>query len=752
MSRSNSAFTRGRRSFRSASIVVAVITAICAPSLAFASPYPSFVFTGSGYGHGIGLSQYGAKGFAENGKTGSWIVGHYFPGTTLRKPVAKTIKVNLDPAANYATVSTSYNGGYTAKSWKLRAGRTGAGISLNGGATLPDSRAPYSFSASSTSVIVKDADGDAVPGSPFSGTVTVTMKGSGSPALLQVVGRSGPFKTSSVTPSTDVRYRGSFLISANGSKLKLLNQVKMEEYLYGVVPRESPASWHIEALKAQSIVARSYAYVSRSELYCDTRSQMYNGHSRGDRGAPVAHESDRSNDAVKATAGLCVDYKGDIVATYFSSSSGGYTANKVDVWGGSEIAYLKGVPDAYGEGPYDPWSQPVTLDGLQLAEKIRGHIVGEPLGAGSSVWVKSVSVEHVWPSGFARRVTVNWSDGSSTTGISGTTWRQALSLRSNKFFSNAKGDRIGDADRHARSVAASRLAFPTASSAKCVIIVNADGDSFADAACGAALSGVARGPVLFVHKGSVPAEVTTEIARLHPSKAYIIGSTAVVSSAVETKLKALVASTERLAGKDRYATSAAVARKAKQLGATPSRAVVVSGTSWREAAVAAAIAGGAKRPLLLTTSTKLSSSAASVLKEFKTTKSYVVGGDASVSKGTVASVLKITRETKPAKRLGLTGTAYDLAVAAASYERSSLGFSAETVFAPSFHSIPDVLIASALSSAMKNPFVFASTYTPPSATRTYLATNRALVKGVTVVGRPTTVGLATGMRLMSDAY
>ena len=52
-----------------------------APSLVAAAAYPNFVFSGAGYGHGIGLSQYGAKGYAERGKSGAWIVRHYFPGT-----------------------------------------------------------------------------------------------------------------------------------------------------------------------------------------------------------------------------------------------------------------------------------------------------------------------------------------------------------------------------------------------------------------------------------------------------------------------------------------------------------------------------------------------------------------------------------------------------------------------------------------------------------------------------------------------
>jgi len=754
--------TRSRCAFAATGAQWAVLALlafmVCAnawvPSQAFSSPYPTFSFSGAGYGHGIGLSQYGSKGYAERGKTGAWIVEHYFPGTSVEVTSTKTIKVNLDPAANYTTSSTSYNGGYTATRWKIRAGWAGGSISLNGAAALGDSEGPYSFEASGTAVKVTDSLGRPVAGSPFSGTVTVKMTGSASLALLQVVGRSGPFKTSSVTPSTDVRYRGELLLSARGSKLKLLNRLPMQAYLYGVVPRESPASWHVEALKAQSIVARSYAHAGRTEAYCDTRSQMYNGHSRGARGADaVMHESVRSNSAVDGTKDQCVVHHGDVIAAYFSSSSGGYTANKVDVWGGSEIEYLKGVPDPYGEGPYDPWETPVTLDGMELAEQIAPHIAGEPALAGSSVYVKGVTIEHAWPTGFAQKVTVSWSDSAgSVSVIDADTWRVALGLRSTKFFVNAVGDRLEEADRYARSAAASKIAFPSASAAKCVIVASGLDSLYADAACASALSGVARGPVLLVSHGSISAAVSAEMTRLKPAKIYVIGGTSAVSASVLSALKKAAPSVERIAGKDRYETSALVARKARALGATPARVVVASGTSWRDAAVAAAIAGGAKRPLLLTTTARLSTPASSALKSFKTTKSYLVGDSKAISSAAVASIVKITGEKQPTKRLGTTGDKYELAVAAAAYETSSLGFARATVFAPAASSIADVFIASALSSATKHPFVLGGIYTPPSATVSYLEAGHLSINNVTVVGRATTVGLAVGFKLMSAAY
>ncbi len=747
-----STFPRRQRALLSRITASALLAAaFVVPTVSAAGAYPTFRFSGAGYGHGIGLSQYGARGYAATGRSGAWIVSHYFPGTALAKPASKTVRVNLDPAAEYTSSSDAHNAGFTATSWRIRAGWSGMGIALNAGATLPDSRSPYSFKVSSGKVAVSDKDGKAVAGSPFSGTVVVTMAGTKSPALLQVVGRSGPFKVSSAASSTDIRYRGELLVSTDGSRLKLLNRLPMESYLYGVVPRESPATWHKEALKAQSIVARSYAYAGNSELYCNTRSQMYNGHSRGARTDPVAHEYSQTNDAVKSTAGTCVTYGGEVVSTYFSASSGGYTANKVDVWGGSEIAYLKGVPDPYGKGSFDPWASQPTLDGMELAARIAPRITGEPSGAGGSVYVSSLDIDHAWPTGFARSVRVKWSDGT-TDEVGASTWKSALGLPSTKFYSNAYGNRVGNSTASARSVAASKIAFSAASESDCVIVVNADDGRFTNAVLGAAFSGVARGPVLLVHEKSVPSAVASEIKRLRPRKAYIIGSTASVSTTVARKVAALGPSVVRLSGKDRYETSAVVARKARALGASSTRAVIVSDESYRTGAVAAAIAGGSKRPLLMTAKGSLSSPVARALDDLRITATYVVGPESTISTSTIASVVARTGESAPVRWFGRSGDTYELAVEGAEYALDSLGFAPTTVFAPSRYSMPDAVISAGLSSATKRPFVYASTYTPPDATVGFLSAHRSGIKKVTVVGKRTTVGLAPAMELRSVAY
>jgi stage II sporulation protein D len=145
----------------------------------------------------------------------------------------------------------------------------------------------------------------------------------------------------------NLKYRGSALLTAVSSKVKITNQLDIEDYLKGVVPNEMPSSWHIEALKAQAIVARSYAANSMM-LKNTTASQVYKGYTS---------ETDRTNQAVEATRGLVVKYNGVPIQTFFYSTSGGRTANVGDVWNSNQanFPYLVSVDDPYENSPHSSW-------------------------------------------------------------------------------------------------------------------------------------------------------------------------------------------------------------------------------------------------------------------------------------------------------------------------------------------------------------------------------------------------------------
>jgi SpoIID/LytB domain protein len=132
-----------------------------------------------------------------------------------------------------------------------------------------------------------------------------------------------------------------------------------------------PFDWLPEALKAQAVVARSYALATRRsgafDLYPDTRSQVYLG---------VEHEKPSTNAAVSATAGQVVLYQGLVAKTYFFSTSGGRTASAEDVWG-EPVPYLVSVPDPYDTiSPHHDWG-PFVFTGAKLAKalKLKGQSV-----------------------------------------------------------------------------------------------------------------------------------------------------------------------------------------------------------------------------------------------------------------------------------------------------------------------------------------------------------------------------------------
>ncbi len=164
------------------------------------------------------------------------------------------------------------------------------------------------------------------------------------------------------------QYRGRIEIGTYGdSKLKTVSIVELEEYLYSVVACEMTASWHIEALKAQAVCARSYAVCSTGyggstnvekpyTINDTTASQVYRGYSG---------EHERSIEAVKATKGQCVYYKGEPVRAFYSSTSGGSTENVEDVWG-SPKGYLRQVSDIYELDPeLEPWIKEFSADKIE---------------------------------------------------------------------------------------------------------------------------------------------------------------------------------------------------------------------------------------------------------------------------------------------------------------------------------------------------------------------------------------------------
>lgn len=190
------------------------------------------------------------------------------------------------------------------------------------------------------------------------------------------------------------RYRGGLKFLKNTSSITVVNYLNVEEYLMGVVPNEMSPSWNIEALKAQAVAARSFAYSNYSKftpygfnLTPDTRSQMYKGYNS---------ENERSNQAVAQTKGVVGYYNGKIAQLIYNASSGGRTESSANVWGGN-IPYLVAQNDPYSvNNPYQNWTFSMTGTEIENLMRARGKNIGKLVG---------IRLDEVSPSGYILKIT-----------------------------------------------------------------------------------------------------------------------------------------------------------------------------------------------------------------------------------------------------------------------------------------------------------------------------------------------------------
>jgi stage II sporulation protein D len=307
----------------------------------------TFIVTGHGWGHGVGMSQYGAYGYAQKGWPYAKIVLHYFPGTELGAAPISRVRVLL--TSGVSTLPIGSAGDFRVKD------ATGAVHDVTAG--------KYTLTPALKLKVDGAAAARALPG-------PLVFQPGGSPLQLKHL------------------YRGSVQVDVVSGKLRAVNVVALEQYLYGVVPSEMPFSWHPEALKAQAVVARSYALATRRsgafDLYPDTRSQVYLG---------IEHEKPTTNAAVDATAGKVVLYQGEVAKTFFFSTSGGRTASAEDVWG-SAVPYLVSVADPYDSiSPHHDWG-PFAYTGTKLAKllKLKSRVVDLQPELNSSGRIKALGV------------------------------------------------------------------------------------------------------------------------------------------------------------------------------------------------------------------------------------------------------------------------------------------------------------------------------------------------------------------------
>jgi len=210
------------------------------------------------------------------------------------------------------------------------------------------------------------------------------------------------------------------LISPKDSRLSVVNVVNLEEYLQGVVPREMPYTWPLEALKAQTVAARTYSLTHLGE-YRDEGFDMVPTTANQDYGG-VPAESPMTTQAVAGTKGRVLTFSGGLAGTYYFSSSGGYTENKEVVWGGTPVAYLRAVPDfdnLPGNSWYS-WRRSYTLAEFGQKLKNASYDVGDVTAVAPSGAISTSGRPTLWQvTGAAGTVTIKTPNLRTALGVPG---------------------------------------------------------------------------------------------------------------------------------------------------------------------------------------------------------------------------------------------------------------------------------------------------------------------------------------------
>lgn len=597
---------------------------------------------GSGFGHGVGMSQYGAYVQAAEGRSARAILEHYFRGSVVAGVTdSADIRVNLvHSAASFRTATVSLQDG----------GGTGS-ITVGGGsfAVRAGDVVTYSLSGGSITAERSGPSGAArLTGASAQVVWSGTRARSGPATLLDV---AGPGET---LGDASGRYRwGTLDVRVVAGRLEAVNIVRLhDEYLYGIA--EMPSSWPAAALQAQVVAARSFALVRLAagpraacacHVYDTTADQVFAGWAKEGEptwGARWTAAVDATH--TSATTGLALLSGGRVVQAFYSSSSGGRTQANEDVWGGTPLAHLRSVPDPWSlddRNPYRRWVRDRTNAQLAAAFGLP-DVVRLDLSARTG-------------GGGVRTARATASTGATAT-VTGERLRTALSLPSTSI--RHQGRRLSGADRYATAAAVARAVHPSATT---VVVVGGEDAHLVDGLVAGPLTAALAAPLLLAGGAGLPPATVGELDRRGSAvrSAVVVGGPAAVPEAVVDRLRARGLVVERISGADRYATAAAVARAVRsRAGSARTEVLLASGaaTSLVDALAAAGPAGATRRPVLLTGPTRLPDPTRSALDAVGATSVTVVGGTAAVPDAVAAQTGRTVRRLAGADRYATAAT------------------------------------------------------------------------------------------------
>lgn len=405
---------------------------------------------GKGFGHGVGLSQQGARVMAERGASHEDILATFYPGTELSGIDNRDVRIVVLNSGSAGTTLSFPSGGEVQSTGGSSDGfpvQVAPGGSVvvsfdgsyraSGGIRAQAASAPAVFHAPAQACIPLLGPCPEPPAAGDAGAAPVCLLGCGPTTTTTPVASApapagadlGPASAAAPTVPTSTgslvavpadggttgvaatgrNYRGVVEIGADGAGLRLVNTLDVETYLRGLA--EVPGGWPVEAVKAQAVAARTYALrgMSFSGSLCDHQQcQVYIG---------TAGENGGQDAAIRATAGEVVTFGGSLASAVFSADAGGITATPTEGFGTSDsFPYLTVV--TYDTPDPQPWHVDIALDEL-----------GRRFGYAGTV--TNVAVAKAGPSGRALEVLIDGDAGPRIVG--GLAFQAALVLRSTLF-------------------------------------------------------------------------------------------------------------------------------------------------------------------------------------------------------------------------------------------------------------------------------------------------------------------------------
>lgn len=408
-----------RRTLVAVSVVLLVAFAPAPSALGQDDP-KDFTFFGSGFGHGLGMSQWGAYGLSLQGWGAEDILTHFYSSTDVAKEDSPPDRLRIGLAQAQDSVRVEAQNGDV----EIRLGDRKTGDLV---ATVPSGQTWRVRVSEESQYRIVDADG-----------VTVGRVGGPDEPIFAVYQPQGALVR---IPEASHTYKrgwiefGMYGCGSGACEMRLILEVTPQEYLYGL--GEVPSSWPMSAMQAQAIAARTYAFTKAAisqhrsgcdcALYASSFDQVYAGWDK--EGGP---DGDRWVEAVDHTKNEVVVEGGATIQAFYMSSSGGFTEDNENVWGGTPIDYLRGVcdPGDYTtENPSATWE--ITFAASQVT---KGLSLGIGTVTGFANPVRGIS-------GRIISITVNGERGSKP--ISGSTLRSALGLRDDRVWINRDRQIVG---------------------------------------------------------------------------------------------------------------------------------------------------------------------------------------------------------------------------------------------------------------------------------------------------------------------